>query len=200
MKTRLGLRLIVVLFLFTVIVAGVPPRQAKWASLGGDYRRSGLSQDPGPTGGCVQWQFETTAAISGSATVGFDGRVHIACEDGRLYTLDAGGRASWVFDANTPLVSAASIALDGNLYVGGRNGRRAERAQPRGRGERRLVFEPVDSRRRVYGEFGHQVRGRRLRPRSGGRRGHRGEPGSGNRRRERQPIDCARPGQPRGWS
>jgi outer membrane protein assembly factor BamB len=120
MKLRSGL--IIVLFLLAVIVAAVPPEPAKWASLGGNYQRSGRSLDAGPATGCLQWQFETGAALLGSATVGFDGRVHIPCEDGRLYTLDASGRVLWVFDANTPLVSAASIAPDGGLYVGGRNG------------------------------------------------------------------------------
>ena len=122
MKPRLRLCLVVVPFLFAVIIAAVPPQQAKWASLGGDYRRSGLSRDPGPTGGCIQWQFETGAAVVGSITVGSDGRVHIPCEDGKLYTLDAGGKVLWVFDANTPLWSAASIGPDGGLYVGGQNG------------------------------------------------------------------------------
>ena len=114
--------LIVVPFLLAVIVAAVPPEPAKWASLGGDYQRSGRSLDPGPTGGCIQWQFEADAAIVGSLTVGSDGRVHVPCEDGKLYTLDAGGKVLWVFDANTPLWSAASIGPDGSLYVGGENG------------------------------------------------------------------------------
>jgi outer membrane protein assembly factor BamB len=121
MKPRLCL--IIVPFLFAVlIIAAVPQQQAKWASLGGDYQRSGQSRDQGPTQGCIQWQFETDGALIGSTTVGFDGRVHIPCEDGNLYTLDADGRLLWVFDANTPLWSAASIGPDGGLYVGGQNG------------------------------------------------------------------------------
>lgn len=120
---RLRLCFIVVSFLLAAIIfAAVPAQQAKWASLGGDYQRSGHSQDRGPTQGCIQWQFEADGAVMGSTTVGFDGRVHIPSEDGHLYTLDAGGRLLWVFDANTPLESAASIGPDGGLYVGGLNG------------------------------------------------------------------------------
>jgi len=48
--------------------------------------------------------------------------VHVPCEDGKLYTLDADGKSLWVLDVNTPLRSAASIGPDGSLYVGGRNG------------------------------------------------------------------------------
>lgn len=113
--------LIVVPCLFAVIIAAAP-QGARWASLGGDYRRSGLSQDEGPTPGCIQWQFETDGAVVGSVTVDSDGRVHIPCEDGKLYTLDASGKVSWVLDANTRLLSVASIGPDGGLYVGGQNG------------------------------------------------------------------------------
>jgi outer membrane protein assembly factor BamB len=121
MKRRLCF--IIVPFLFAVIIiAAVPPQEAKWASLGGDYRRSGLSLDQGPTSGCIHWQFEAGGAVLGSTSAGSDGRIHIPCEDGKLYTLDAGGKALWAFDANTPLVSAASISPDGNLYIGGQNG------------------------------------------------------------------------------
>jgi outer membrane protein assembly factor BamB len=122
MRARLRACLVVVLFLFAAIIAAVPPQQAKWASLGGDYRRTGQSRDSGPTAGCIQWQFETDGAIMGSTTVGSDGRVHVSCDDGKLYALDANGKALWVFDANTPLWSAASIGPDGGLYVGGENG------------------------------------------------------------------------------
>jgi len=118
---RLRSCLIVVPFLLAVIIAAAP-QGAKWLSLGGDYRRSGLSQDEGPMSGGVQWRFETDAAVVGSVTVGLDGRIHIPCEDGKLYTVDADGTLLWAFDANTPLESAASIAPDGGLYVGGQDG------------------------------------------------------------------------------
>lgn len=91
-------------------------------SLGGDFHRSGLSGNAGPTQGCILWKFEAGAAVPGSVTVDSDGRVYIPCEDGKLYTLNADGKPLWVLDVNTPLLSAASIGPDGSLYVGGRNG------------------------------------------------------------------------------
>jgi outer membrane protein assembly factor BamB len=118
---RLRSCLVVVPVLFALILAAGAER-ARWMSLGGDFRRSGLSGHTGPTWGCIQWKFEPGGAVVGSVTVGSDGRVHVPCEDGKLYTLDADGRLLSVLDVNTPLLSAASIGPEGDLYVGGRNG------------------------------------------------------------------------------
>ena len=94
--------------------------EGQWPSLGGDYTRSGMSPDEGLIEGAAEWTREIGGAVVGSATVGHDGRVHVACEDGRLYALDAGGAPLWTTDVNTPLLSAPSIGPDGRLFVGGR--------------------------------------------------------------------------------
>ena len=104
----------------------VPPgiaAEARWPSLGGNYQRTGLSKNAGPPAGDVKWKFETGGAVVGSVTVGSDGRVHIACEDGKLYTLDSGGATLWTLDVNSPLLSAPSIGPDGSLYVGAKDGK-----------------------------------------------------------------------------
>jgi outer membrane protein assembly factor BamB len=49
--------------------------------------------------------------------------VHIACEDGKLYTLDKDGGLLWSYDANTPLLSAPTIGSDDTIYVGSKNGK-----------------------------------------------------------------------------
>lgn len=97
--------------------------EARWPSLGGNYQRTGSSKYAGPLAGDVKWKFETGGAVVGSVTVGSDGRVHIACEDGKLNTLDSGGATLWTLDVNSPLLSAPSIGPDGSLYVGARNGK-----------------------------------------------------------------------------
>jgi outer membrane protein assembly factor BamB len=97
-----------------------PPVASKWKSLGGDFRRSGLSQNAGPEVGCVKWQFQTAGPVSASPTVGADGRIYLPCEDGKLYTID--GPGFWTFDANSPLLSSPSIGPDGTAYVGAENG------------------------------------------------------------------------------
>ncbi len=106
-----------------IIFAADPVAEARWPSLGGGYQRTGRSSHAGPLTGDLKWRFETGGAVISSMTVGADGRTHIACEDGILYTLDAGGEVLWTLDVNTPLLSAPSIGPDGRLHVGGRDGR-----------------------------------------------------------------------------
>jgi parallel beta-helix repeat protein len=99
-----------------------PPVPSKWKSLGGDFDRSGLSQNFGPELGCVKWQFQTNGPVSASPTIGAAGRVHLSCEDGRVYTLDANGQLLWSYDTDSPLLSSPSIGPDGSVYVGAENG------------------------------------------------------------------------------
>ena len=99
-----------------------PAVSAKWKSLGGDFDRTGLSEESGPELGCVKWRFETDAPIAASVTAGSGDRLHLACEDGKLYTLNAeNGGLIWSFDVNSPLLSAPTIGLDGTVYVGSRD-------------------------------------------------------------------------------
>lgn len=97
--------------------------EAEWPSLGGGFARTGQSQNLGPLSGEVRWKFETAGAIVDSVTVGSDGRIHVACEDGKLYAVNSDGTALWTLDINSPLVSAPSIGSDGSLYVGGKAGK-----------------------------------------------------------------------------
>ena len=99
------------------------PVVSQWKSLGGNFGRTGLSGLTGPEIGCVKWNFETDGAVSASVSIGVGGRVHIPCEDGKLYTLDPNGSLLWSYDANTPLISSPSVGPDGTVYVGGMNGK-----------------------------------------------------------------------------
>ncbi|MHC4739870.1 MAG: outer membrane protein assembly factor BamB family protein, partial [Planctomycetota bacterium] len=111
--------------LFTIKPDFIHPQvSSKWKSLGGDFDRTGLSQNYGPELGCVKWQFETNARITGSVTIGADNRAHIACEDGKLYTLNsADGSLLWTYDAGSPLLSSPTVGPQGSLYVGSLDGR-----------------------------------------------------------------------------
>ncbi len=95
-----------------------PAVASKWLSLGGDFRRTGLSEYQGPDAGRVKWKFDAAGAVVASVTVGFDGRVHIACEDGRLHTLDAEGRPLWTWAMDSAAVSSPTLGPDGSLFVG----------------------------------------------------------------------------------
>jgi outer membrane protein assembly factor BamB len=96
--------------------------QAKWPTLGGSFQRTGWSQDQGPVQGGLKWKYEISGAVLSSVTVGADGRIHVACEDGRLYTLGSDGKPVWIADVNMPLASAPTIGPDGGLYVGSETG------------------------------------------------------------------------------
>jgi parallel beta-helix repeat protein len=98
-----------------------PAVVSKWKSLGGDFDRAGLSENYGPELGCIKWQFQTDAPVSASATIGADDRVHLSCEDGKVYTLDANGLLLWSYDINSPLLSSPTIGPDGTVYVGGQD-------------------------------------------------------------------------------
>ncbi len=100
-----------------------PVIESKWKSLGGDLSRSGLSKYFGPRLGCVKWQFETDGPVSASVTIGAEDRVHIASEDGKLYTLDVNGVLLWTYDANSPLISSPAVGVDGTVYVGSMDGK-----------------------------------------------------------------------------
>ncbi|NIP52815.1 MAG: PQQ-binding-like beta-propeller repeat protein, partial [Phycisphaerae bacterium] len=99
-----------------------PVVESKWKTLGSNFKRTGLSDSNGPEVGCVKWQFDANGPVSASVTVGFDDRVHIPCEDGKLYTLDANGVLLWSYDTNSPLISSATVGPDGTVYVGSESG------------------------------------------------------------------------------
>lgn len=110
--------------LFTVHPDSPDPMvESKWNSLGGDSKRTGLSKDQGPEYGCVKWKFQPDGPISTSVTIGVVNRVHIACEDGKLYTLNPNGSLLWSYDVNSPLINSPTIGPDGTVYVGSQNGK-----------------------------------------------------------------------------
>jgi outer membrane protein assembly factor BamB len=97
---------------------------ADWPALSGDFHHTGLSNNTGPEIGCVEWLFEAGGPVSASATIGAYDYVHIASEDGNLYTIDINdGSTVWIYEINSPILSAPSVGPDGSVYVGAQNGR-----------------------------------------------------------------------------
>ncbi len=109
------------LFMINPVSTGTPV-VSKWPTQGASTRRAGTADRAGPRLGCAKWEFETDGAVIGSVTIGDRGRIHIACESERLYTLDPNGALLWTYDANTPLLSSPAVGPDGGLYVGAENG------------------------------------------------------------------------------
>ena len=101
-----------------------PAVESKWKTLGGDFQRTGLSEYSGPELGCIKWQFHTDAPVSASPTVGFEDRIHIPCENGILYTLNAeDGTIVWTYDAHSEILTAPTIGPDGTVYLGCQSGK-----------------------------------------------------------------------------
>ncbi|MHC4123132.1 MAG: right-handed parallel beta-helix repeat-containing protein, partial [Planctomycetota bacterium] len=95
---------------------------SRWPNLGKNLRHSGLSDFNGPIIGCEKWRFEMGGLVYASVTVGFDGRVHISCEDGKVYTLNCNGQLLWSYDTGSLLQSSPTIGPDGTVYVGAEDG------------------------------------------------------------------------------
>lgn len=77
----------------------------------------------GPKYGCVKWQFQTGGPVTAGVTIGLNNRVHVPCEDGKLYTLSANGVLLWMYDTGSPLVNSPAVDRSGNVYVGAENGK-----------------------------------------------------------------------------
>jgi parallel beta-helix repeat protein/predicted outer membrane repeat protein len=77
----------------------------------------------GPKYGCVKWRFQTGGPVTAAVTVGFNNRIHVPCEDGKLYTLSPVGKLLWTYDTNSPLVGSPAVDRSGNVYVGTENGK-----------------------------------------------------------------------------
>jgi outer membrane protein assembly factor BamB len=97
--------------------------ESTWITLGGNFKRTGLSENSGPEIGCIKWKFETDGLVSTSITIGINNKVHIACENGRIYIVGGNGKLLWSYDANSPLLSAPTIGPDGTIYVGSQDGK-----------------------------------------------------------------------------
>ena len=96
------------------------PRRRGW--------RRRVGERYGPEFGCVKWKFETDGPVTAAVTLGREikktTKAYIACEDGRLYALDADtGELTWSYDANTPLFGSAAEGRDGTVYVGSEGGK-----------------------------------------------------------------------------
>jgi len=99
-----------------------PDVPTEWKSLGGGFDHTNLSKNRGPQLGCIKWTFQTEGLISAPVTIGPCGRIHIACESGKLYTLDATGAHLWTCPLTEPLISVPIVGPDGTIYVGGEHG------------------------------------------------------------------------------
>lgn len=108
-------------FALTDIPPG-PPADSSWPAAGGNSAHSGLSPHRAIETGRLQWQFTLPQESFQSITLGAEQRIHAACENGLLYTLDTAGNLAWSYDAGSPLITTPAIGLDGSQYFGSQDG------------------------------------------------------------------------------
>jgi parallel beta-helix repeat protein len=77
----------------------------------------------GPKYGCVKWQFHTGGPVTAGVAIGFNNRIHVPCENGKLYTLNPAGKLLWTYDINSPLACSPAVDHSGNIYIGAENGK-----------------------------------------------------------------------------
>ncbi len=82
----------------------------------------------GPEFGCVKWKFETEGPVTAGVTIGREmdeqRRVYVACEDGKLYTLDFDtGALLWSYDVGSALLGSAAEDQRRSVYVGSTDGK-----------------------------------------------------------------------------
>jgi len=100
-----------------------PAVTSEWETESHNFGRTGLSENSGPILGCIKWAFETDGPVTAGIALGANGRAHIACEDGNIYTVSPEGLLEWSYDVNSPLYSSPSVGADGTVYVGAENGK-----------------------------------------------------------------------------
>ncbi len=94
-----------------------------WPSLGGGYDRSGLAFMDVSDSNAGKWGFDTKAPVWTPVTVGAEDHIHVACDNGKLYTLDQQGHLLWCYEIDTSFTSAPSVGPDGTVHVGDQKGR-----------------------------------------------------------------------------
>ncbi len=93
-----------------------------WSTLGGNVQRTGLSDLTGPITMSPYWDVNIPGKVYTSPTLGAQDHIHVASEDGTLYSFDLQGQLVWSVDVNTPLLSAPTVGSQGEIYVGGHDG------------------------------------------------------------------------------
>jgi len=104
-------------FTVTLMSPGLPT-ESSWSTLGASAQRTGSNGVTGPSALSPAWSFEIPGPVFTSAVVGYANRVHVASEQGIVYTLSDQGELLWTFDATETLYSTPTVGSDGSVYLG----------------------------------------------------------------------------------
>ncbi|MGK5094882.1 CBM35 domain-containing protein [Deltaproteobacteria bacterium TL4] len=72
--------------------------------------------------GTKKWEFKTNGIVSASLSIGTDGTVYGASQDGYLYALYSNGTQKWKSSVGIVYNSSPVIDYSGNVYIGGYDG------------------------------------------------------------------------------
>ncbi len=99
------------------------PMDSPWSTLAGNAQRTGLSELIGPIDLQPAWEVNIPGEFFTSVTLGCDNRIHLASQEGLLYTLDHQGELLWSVDVNVPLLTTPTVGPLGRIYMGDQEGR-----------------------------------------------------------------------------
>ena len=94
-----------------------------WSTLAGNSQHTGQGMYKGPLSPVEAWDINIPGELYTSVTLGVEDRLHVASENGVLYTFSSTGQALWTIDINSPLLTAPTVGPDGSVYVGAQDGR-----------------------------------------------------------------------------
>ncbi len=90
-----------------------------WSKFRANALNTGLSSNPGPAGGDIDWAYTTGGEISTSPAVAASGTIYIVSRDQYLYALNPDGSMAWRCDINAGAgTSSPALGSDGTIYVG----------------------------------------------------------------------------------
>lgn len=106
----------------TGATAGAGLATASWPKARGDARNTGnIGNGAGAVGtGQIVREFALGGTVAAEPTVGPDGTLYVATQDGKLYAFDtATGAQKWVWDSGSPfsIFGAPAVGANGLVYV-----------------------------------------------------------------------------------
>lgn len=89
---------------------------SSWPSYQNDANSTGQSNYTGPQTNTTKWTYGNVT-VYGSAVTGKNGNIHVAGDDGVLYTFNSTGKLLWYYVTRSSIYGSPTIGNDGTIYV-----------------------------------------------------------------------------------
>lgn len=86
-----------------------------WPGYQNDEGKTGQSNYTGPQVNATKWTYNNIT-VHGSAAIGKNGNVHVAGDDGVLYTFNSDGKLLWYYVTRSNIYGSPTIGNDGTIY------------------------------------------------------------------------------------